>query len=439
MKPIVRFAPSPTGYLHVGNVRTALVNHLFARKENGVFILRIDDTDQERSKKEYEIAIIEDLAWLGIQVDQTEKQSLRFDRYTLAIEKLKANGRLYPCFESAEELEVKRKMQTGRGLPPIYDRAALKLSESERATLLASGKKTHWRFRLEDTDVVWDDLIREEVRFKATHMSDPILIREDGVPVYTLASVVDDGEMNVTHVIRGEDHVSNTAVQVQLYEALGFAVPQFAHMALLKTKEGELSKRLGSGSIRELKDQGILPQAIVCLLSRIGTSDPIEAFVDDKPLIASFDFKKFGRAPANYDVAELVNLNGKILRELPFAAVKHALPYADEAFWLVARENLSTLADAKSWWDMLRGDISANLSAEDATFVKQSAAQLPAEPWDISTWDAWIAAIKPTTERKGKTLFMPLRMALTGMEHGPELKTLLPLLGREKVLKRLGQ
>lgn len=438
MACVVRFAPSPTGYLHVGNVRTALVNHLFARKEGGTFILRIDDTDTERSKAEYETAIVEDLAWLGIQVDTTEKQSLRFDRYHLAIETLKAGGRLYPCFETAEELEVKRKMQSGRGLPPIYDRAALKLSDAEKQALMASGKKMHWRFLLNETDVVWNDLIREEVRFKPTHMSDPILIREDGVPVYTLASVVDDGEMSVTHVIRGEDHVSNTAVQVQLYEALGFSVPTFAHMALLKTKEGELSKRLGSGSIRDLKAQGIVPQAIVCLLARIGTSDSVEAFVTDAPLIESFDFKKFGRSPANYDVVELVNLNAKILHDLPFAAVKSELPYADEAFWLSVRENLSTLADAKGWWDILRGDITASLSAEDAVFVKESAKLLPEEPWNISTWDAWIAAIKPSTERKGKTLFMPLRMALTGMEHGPELKTLLPLLGRVKALQRLG-
>ncbi len=437
MHPVVRFAPSPTGYLHVGNARTAIINHLFARKTGGRFILRIDDTDQERSRPEYETAIIEDLRWLGIQVDVTEKQSLRFSRYQQAIELLKASGRLYPCFETPDALEVKRKMQIGRGLPPIYDRAALALSEEERTALLASGTRPHWRFLLNEEDAVWDDLVRGPTRFKATHMSDPVLLREDGVPVYTLASVVDDGEMGVTHVIRGEDHVSNAAVQVQLYTALGFPVPQFAHTALLKTKEGELSKRLGSGSLRDLKAQGVVPQAVMSLLARMGTSAPVEPFTNDAPLVASFDFSIFGRAAVHYDVAELLHLNAKILHTLPFAAVADTLPQMHEAFWLSVRENLSTLEDARSWWTILHGDITPSLLPEDAAFVTESAALLPEEPWDASTWDVWIAALKVATPRKGKALFMPLRLALTGMEHGPEMKTLLPLLGHATVHARL--
>jgi glutamyl-tRNA synthetase len=433
----VRFAPSPTGFLHVGNVRTALINWLFAKKNNGHFLLRIDDTDSERSKKEYEAAIKEDLSWLGITWDSIEHQSSRFDRYRLAADKLSSDGRLYPCYETPEELDIQRKMLAGRGLPPIYNRAALKLSDEQKKKLEAEGRRPHYRFLLNDEAIEWDDLIRGKTHFKATHMSDPVLIREDGVPVYTLASVVDDGELNATHVIRGEDHVSNTAVQIQLYKALDFAVPQFAHMALLKTKEGEMSKRLGGNDIRALRENGILPMAVNSLLARMGTSDPVEAFADMRPLIDSFDFSKFGRAPANYDVAELEKLNEKLLHQLPFAAVKDKLPFADESFWLGVRANLKNLAEAKMWWDILHGEVQADLSHDEREFARSTIDKLPPEPWDEATYDAWMAAVKPTTPRKGKELFMPLRKALTGLEHGPELKKLLPLLLHDKVVKRL--
>lgn len=433
----VRFAPSPTGYLHVGNVRTALINWLFVHKNGGKFVLRIDDTDAQRSKKEYEEAILEDLAWLGLTWDQLEHQSKRFTRYHDAIEQLKKHGRLYPCYETAEELEVKRKMQTGRGLPPIYDRAALKLSEAQKAQYDTEGRPKHWRFLLNEGDVTWDDLVRGEVKFKATHMSDPILIREDGVPVYTLASVVDDGDFNITHVIRGEDHVSNSAVQVQLYEVLGIPVPTFAHTALLKTKEGELSKRTGGGDIRSLRAKGILPMAICSLLAKMGTSDAIEPFADLQSLAAGFDFSKFGRAPANYDEEELVKLNEKLLHILPFAAVKNALPFADEQFWLSVRGNLKTLDDVKTWYDVIHQPTKVEIAPEDKTYLAEAAALLPAEPWADNVFEQWIEQVKTKTGRKGKPLFIPLRLALTGMEHGPELKILLPMLGREQTLKRL--
>lgn len=432
----VRFAPSPTGYLHVGNVRTALINFLFARKNGGHFVLRIDDTDTERSKKEYEDAIQEDLRWLGITWDSLEKQSARFERYALAADTLKKSGRLYPCYETAEELDVQRKMLAARGLPPIYKRA----SPEQTKKYEAEGRKVHWRFLLNDELMAWDDLIRGHVSMKASTMSDPVLIREGGVPVYTLASVVDDGEMHITHVIRGEDHVSNTAVQIQLYKALGFPVPQFAHMALLTTKEGELSKRLGGNDIRGLREAGIFPMAVVSLLARIGTSEPVEPFMDILPLIDGFDFSTFGRALANYDAAELEKLNTKILHRQPFAAVKDQLPFADEPFWLSVRANLSSLAEARQWWDILHGapDDGRRMTDDAAhEFLAQAAALLPPEPWDETTYDAWIAAVKPTTPRKGKELFMPIRMALTGLDHGPELKKLLPLLGAERTKKRL--
>lgn len=437
MSVVVRFAPSPTGFLHVGNVRTALVNWLFVRKAGGKFLLRIDDTDTERSREEYTAAIKEDMQWLGLNWDEEVHQSHRFDRYALAAEKLRAQGRLYACYETPEELDIQRKMLASRGLPSIYNRAGLKLTDEQKAAYEAQGRRPHYRFLLNDAQVGWDDLIRGQTQFRATHMSDPVLLREDGVPVYTLASVVDDGELNITHVIRGEDHVSNTAVQVQLYEALGFTVPQFAHMALLKTKDGELSKRIGGNDIRALREAGMLPMAVNSLLARIGTSDAVEAFAEMKPLVEAFDFGRFGRAPANYDVAELSKLNEKLLHHLPFSAVRAQLPFADEGFWLSVRGNIASMADAKVWWDMLHGKVEAALSDEEKEFVRAAVQLLPPAPWDEKSWDAWIAAIKPTTSRKGKELFMPLRRALTGMEHGPELKNLLPLLGREQVMKRL--
>jgi len=427
----VRFAPSPTGYLHVGNVRTALVNWLFVRRNGGEFILRIDDTDLERSKKEYEDAIKEDMSWLGLSWDSTFNQSSRFARYDEAIEQLKKADRLYPCYETPEELDVQRKQLAARGLPPIYNRVGQKFTDEQKT------RKPHWRFQLTEGELMWNDLIRGETKFKATHMSDPVLIREDGVPLYTLASVVDDGDFSITHVIRGEDHVSNSAVQIQLYEALGFKVPTFAHMALLKTKDGELSKRLGGNDIRGMRENGILPMAINSLLGRIGTSDPIEAFDDMQQLVEHFDFNKFGRAPANYDVAELEKLNEKLVRVLPFSSVKDKLHFADEGFWNSIRANLKNISEAKDWWDIVHGDVKGELTQEEKDFVIAAATLLPEGQWDEATWDNWLTMIKPTTTRKGKDLFMPLRKALTGLEHGPELKKVLPLIGQEKAKKRL--
>jgi glutamyl-tRNA synthetase len=432
----VRFAPSPTGYLHVGNVRTALVNWLFARRHGGHFLLRIDDTDAGRSKQEYIDAIKQDLQWLGLGWDSEVHQSQRFGHYRAAADALRAQGRLYACYESAEELDVQRKMLASRGLPPIYNRAALKLTDEQKKKLEAEGRKPHYRFMLNNETVMWDDLIRGETKFNATHMSDPVLLREDGVPVYTLASVVDDGDLAITHVIRGEDHVSNTAVQVQLYRALGYAVPQFAHMALLKTKEGEMSKRLGGNDIRTLRDSGILPAAVNALLARIGTSAPVEA-VDMATLVETFDFSKFGRAPANYDVQELEKLNEKLLHQMPFAEAYARFPFITELFWLSVKANIKSLDEVSQWWDILHGNVAVELSDEDKAFVRSTMALLPATPWNEATWDAWLAAIKPTTQRSGKMLFMPLRRALTGRDHGPELKKLLPLLGRDLVMQRL--
>lgn len=433
---IVRFAPSPTGYLHVGNIRTAIVNWLFAKKLGGKFLLRMDDTDTERSKKEFEDGIQEDLRWLGLEWDGFFRESERFDRYEDAKQKLIASGRLYPCYETAEEIDVKRKMMASRGLPPIYDRAALKLTDAERAKLEAEGRKPHYRFKLEDKPIQWNDLVRGAVKFEGTHVSDPVLVREDGVPLYTLSSVVDDGDTYITHILRGEDHVSNTAVQMQIFEALGIAAPTFGHLALIKTKEGELSKRTGGGDIRSLREQGIEPMAINSLLAKIGTSDAIELFSDLDALIASFDISKFGRAAAIYDQVELERLNTKRIAQLPFAAVKDKLPEADEAFWLAVRANIKTVADANQWLAILHDESLAGLPA-DADFLSAASGLLPTGDWDDTTWGVWTKAVAASSGRKGKELFLPLRLALTGVEHGPEMSKLLPLLGRERVVARL--
>lgn len=435
-KPIVRFAPSPTGYLHVGNIRTAIANWLFAKSKGGEFHLRLDDTDKERSKPEFEAGIREDLTWLGLTWSDESRQSERFAQYDAVKEKLIAMGRLYPCWETQEELDVKRKMQASRGVPPIYDRTALKLSAEEKSALIASGKKPHYRFLLEDKPVEWVDLIRGKVRFEGGHMSDPVLVREDGVPLYTFCSVVDDGEFGTTHILRGEDHVSNTAVQTQIFEALGFTIPTFGHMALIKTKDGELSKRTGGGDVRSLRAEGIEPMTVNSYLAKIGTSDAIDIFPTMDALLASFDLSKFGRAAAMYDRAELDRLNGKLMAHVSFADVKDRLPQADEAFWNVVRANVTHVAEAQEWWKVIH-EPHGSVAPEEATFLAEASTLLPDGNWDEGTWKIWTAAVAEKTGRKGKTLFMPIRLALTGMEHGPELSKLLPLLGRERTLQRL--
>lgn len=435
-----RFAPSPTGLLHIGNIRTALVNWLYARKTGGCFLLRMDDTDEERSKEIYEQEIYQDMKWLGLTWDEFARQKDRLERYEAAKKKLIEAGRLYPCYETTEELEFKRKLQLGRGEPPIYDRAALKLSEAQKQTFESEGRRPHWRFLLEQEPIEWQDEVRGKVQFHGRDLSDPILIRENGLPTYTLSSVVDDGELGVTHILRGEDHVSNTAVQVQLFQALGFGVPGFAHLALIKTTEGKLSKRLGGGDIMSLREEGYEPMAILSLLAKLGTSDPVEACPDLETLVQGFDISKFGRAPAHFSEEELERVNHKLLALLPYQSVKAPLEEAvgqpvEEAFWYSVRGNLKRIREIREWWDICHGEVAPDI--EDAGFMAQAAELLPPEPWDESSWPEWTAAIKKATGRKGKALFLPLRKALTGRDSGPELKVLMPLIGRDKVLHRL--
>lgn len=436
----VRFAPSPTGHLHVGNVRTALANWLFAKASSGRFLLRIDDTDRERSRDEYEAAIREDLTWLGLTWDEYAKQSDRVAEYDLAKKKLIEDGRLYACYDTPEELEIKRKMLASRGLPPIYDRSGLKLTEEDKQKFEAQGRTPHWRFLLNDAPIAWDDLIRGPVQFEAKNLADPVLWREDGVALFTLSTSVDDGQMGITHILRGEDHVSNTALQVQIMQALGYEPPKFGHMALLQMKGEKISKREGGGDIASLREEGNFPLSVCSYLAKIGTSDAIALAADMQELIASFDTTKFGRSMASYDPQELQRLNEKLIRNMSFSFVQKDLAALgcaaiDEAFWEQVKPNLSSLTQVKDWWELLRQPISPVI--EDADFTNQAAGLLPQGEWSEASWHEFVEAVKAQTGRKGKELFMPLRLALTGRTDGPELPKVFALLGREKASARL--
>ena len=437
MTVTTRFAPSPTGRLHVGNVRTALHNWLLAKQAGGRFLLRIDDTDAERSREDHVDAIRADLAWLGLVPDGEERQSARFALYEREFQKLIAAGRVYRCYETAQELDLKRKVLLGRGLPPIYDRAALKLSEADHAARAAAGERPHWRFLLDhDAPIAWIDGIRGPQTFDPRQMSDPVVRRADGSWLYMLPSVIDDVDMVISHVLRGEDHVSNTAAQVQMFTALGAEPPRFAHEALLVGTEGKLSKRLGSLGMAELREAGIEPQAVIALLARLGTSDPVDPALDGDALAASFNLAHFGRAPARLDEAELARVNAAVVHRLPFAAVADRLPDGmDAAAWEAIRPNLSTVAEAADWWRVVTGPVMAPpLADEDRAYLATAAAVLEQVGAD---WAALTAALKDQTGRKGKPLFLPLRQALTGQDHGPEMAALLPLIGRDAALERL--
>lgn len=438
--PFVRTAPSPTGYLHIGNARSLMFNWLFARRHGGRFLLRYDDTDLARSKPEFADAIAEDLAWLGVVPDAAIRQSERIALYDAAAAKLRAAGRLYPCYESADELDRKRKRQLARGLPPVYDRAALKLTAEDRARLEAEGRRPHWRFLLDWEEIGWNDLVRGPSHVDCASLSDPVLVREDGTYPYTLPSVVDDLDIGITHVIRGEDHVTNTAVQIQIMQALGGALPIFGHHNLLTTASGEgLSKRLGHLSLRGLREAGIESLAVAALAVLTGSSDAVRPVSSLDELAGLVDLAHVSRAPAKFDEHELETLSARTLHQLDFAAVEARLRQlgipASEPFWLAVRGNLARLAEAREWWQVVEGPVETLVA--DQAFAATAASLLPAEPFDQTTWKSWTQAVAAATGAKGKALFMPLRQALTGRDHGPELAALLPLIGRDKALKRL--
>jgi glutamyl-tRNA synthetase len=451
MTVAVRFAPSPTGKLHVGNIRPAVLNYLFAKANGGNFMLRLDDTDVGRSTEAFAAGIKRDLTWLGLTWDRTARQSDRTARYAEVAAQLKAAGRLYPCYESAEELDRKRARQLSRKMPPIYDRAGLKLTPEERSSLEAEGQKPHWRFRLANTETPeslvpvptmanWNDLIRGDQMVDVGSLSDPVLIREDGTALYTFTSVVDDIDFGITHIIRGEDHVTNSGVQVQLFEALGAVPPAMGHHSLLIGADGQaLSKRLDSLSIESFREAGLEPMAVLSHAALIGTSDAIEPRETFEALVAGFSLSKISTAPARFDLDELKGFNARMLHKLPFEIVVDRLKElgigGGEAFWMTARANISTLTETKRWWDVVNAPVAPVV--EDAAFLATASGLLPSEPWNETTWGTWTAAVKGATGAKGKALFHPLRLALTAVDSGPDLKGLLPLIGRERTLARL--
>ncbi len=438
-KVTTRFAPSPTGYIHVGNLRTALMNYLITRKAGGTFILRLDDTDQERSKQEYIDGLKDDLAWLGIHYDRVEQQSKRLARYAEAAEQLKAAGRFYECFETPVELDLKRKKLLNMGRPPVYDRAALSLTEEQKAAFRAEGRQGYWRFRLDQERIEWRDGIIGDISIDAASVSDPVLIKADGQVLYTFASSVDDVDMGVTHIVRGADHVTNTATQIQIMKALGGTPPEFAHHSLLTGPQGEeLSKRLGVLSLRDLRARGVVPLALMSLMARLGSSKPVELASSMDDLIDGFDVGTFGAAPTKFDAEDLFPLTRAHVQSLPFAAVAERIaalgvPAEEaEAFWAVAKGNITVLADLEDWWALFRDGAEPMVEAGDEDFIRQAVAMLPARPWTNATWGEWTEAVKEATGRKGKALYMPLRKALTGRANGPEMAEVMPLL---KVVK----
>lgn len=438
MTVIVRFAPSPTGLLHVGNARMALMNYLYAKAHDGKFILRLDDTDKERSTEESAQAIQADLKWMGMAWDRLERQSDRMARYEEAFEKLKSMGRVYACYETPEELDTKRKRLLARHKPPIYDRGALELTDEDKAKLEAEGRKPHWRFKLNHDDINFDDLVRGPVHFHGANVSDPVLVRADGTFLYMLPSAVDDIDMGITHVLRGEDHVSNTAIQTQIFEALGAECPTFGHMPLLTDISGEgLSKRLGSLGVQSLREEGYEAMALNNVLAHMGTSDAMAAHKTIDDLAKAFDITHYGRATPKFDPDQLKHANMAQVHGLTFEEAKDRLPDLnfDETFWAAIQPNLEKITDAKGWYDIVHGKVTPVI--EDTDFAAKASALLPSGDWTDATWKEWTNAVKAETGAKGRGLFMPLRQALTGMDHGPELGVLLPLIGPEKTKARL--
>ncbi len=440
---LTRFAPSPTGFLHIGNARTALFNWLFAKQNHGIFLLRLDDTDEERSTEVFAQAIHEDLGWLGIHHDRYERQSQRYDRYSHAIEKLKASGHLYPCYETPEELSLKRKRQLARGLPPIYDRAALTLSAEDKKALEDKGRVPHWRFKLDNTEVVWEDLSRGRVEFTGNHMSDPVLVKTDGNPVYTLASVVDDIELGVTHIIRGSDHVANTAIQIQLIQALGETPLRFtyAHLSLISDISGRgFSKRDGSLSLRGLREEGVEPMALNCFLATLGIGESIKPYYDMTALVEKFNIKAFSKSAIKFDPRLIRTFNQDFIAHMPWEVARDRLSVSgvtsvSKELWEVVRGNLPTLKDITYWQQVVSGTIGT--CSSDKEVLKSGLEALPLGEWGEETWQEWTRKIQSLTHKRGKSLFMPLRLALTGREHGPEMKALVPLIGRDLVQNRL--
>ncbi len=447
MTTICRFAPSPTGFLHVGNIRAAIINFLYAKKTGGQFFLRLDDTDVERVRDEYRDMILTDMAWLGLKYDKLIKQSDRLVEYEAAKNALIKSGRLYECYESAEELNLQRKSQVASGLTPIYNRAALNLTQEQKQNFRDSGLTPHYRFLLEEKTVSWEDKIKGKITYEGRHFSDPVLVRDNNVPTYTFCSVVDDIEYGVTDIIRGEDHITNTAIQIQIFEALaaemGGIIPHFSHLALVKAAEGKISKREGGFDVKSLRLEGYEAFSIINLLSQIGSSQAMKIYKDFDELVNNFDFSNFSKSSTGYDIGELTHINQKLLQMMSFAEISPrlaeiGLSEIDEKFFEVIKQNITFLSELKEWWEICKGEFRYANKDADKEFLQEAASLLPQDTYDINCWSIWLEKIKEKTARKGKELFMPLRLALTGQEHGPELKFIVNLIEREEILKRLG-
>lgn len=439
----VRFAPSPTGFLHVGNIRAAIINYLYAKKTDGKFLLRLDDTDVERTKDEYREMILTDMNWLGLNYDELVKQNDRLAKYEEAKNKLIANGRLYECYETPEELALQRKSQIASGMKPLYNRAALNLTDEQKENLKAQGLKPHYRFLLEDKIVSWDDKIKGKITYEGRHFSDPVLVRDNGVPTYTFCSAVDDIEMEITDIIRGEDHITNTAIQIQIFEGLGAKAPDFAHLALVKASEGKISKREGGFDVKSLRNDGYEPMALINLLTQIGTSDSIKIYKNIDEISENFDFAKFSKSATKYDISEVAIINQKLLQIIDFDEVKTRLKEIGieteitEKFWNSVKPNLNILSEIKDWIEICLKEFRYKNKDEDKEFLNDISKLLPKNTEDENCWNEWLSKIKENTDRKGKNLFMPIRLALSGKEHGPELKFLVNLISREEIINRL--
>lgn len=444
MTKICRFAPSPTGFLHVGNIRAAIINYLYAKNCNGKFYLRFDDTDSQRVKEEYALGILEDLKWLDIKFDNLTKQSDFLDKYEEAKNKLIASNRLYECFETQAELSLQRKAQVASGSRPIYDRSALNLTEEQKENLRKSGVKSYYRFLLEEKTVSWEDKIKGKITYEGRHFSDPVVVRENGVPTYTFCSVIDDINFGVTDIIRGEDHITNTAIQIQIFESLGAKIPDFAHLALIVARDGKISKREGGFDIKSLRQEGYEPMSIINLLAQIGTSKSTEIYKKIEDLALEFDFKIFSKSATNYEISELENINQKLIQTLTFDEVKPRLELLGisdldfaQKFWQAICPNITFFHEVKDWFKIFQEDLVFANQDEDKEFLKAISEILPQNTKSEDAWNIWLNDIKKISERKGKNLFMPIRTALSGKEHGPEIKYLVNLISREKIIKRL--
>lgn len=437
-----RFAPSPTGHLHIGNLRTAIACYLFTKKHNGEFILRFDDTDVERSREEYKDSILEDLNWLEFEVDAEYKQTDRLDLYNQKRDELIAQGKIYPCYETADELNLQRKSQAARGVPPLYDRAALNLTDEQIKAYKAEGRKPYYRFKLDDKPIKWEDGVKGSIRYNERAFSDPVVYRDNGMPTYVFCSVVDDVEMGITHIVRGEDHVTNTAVQTQMFMALTDELPKFYHTSLFKSKEGKISKRIGGFEVKSLKEAGIEPMAVWNMVIKLGASSDNAIYKTMDELVENFDLDNYGKSAVNYAFEDMERLNARYVKILSYQDVLPRLKememnFISENFWESVKPNINKIEDTKEFWDICKGLKSAYISAEDRDFLKVAATVLPDREFDEEFYSEWISALKANSGRKGKLLFMPIRLALTGQEHGPDLKSLLPLIGREEIIERL--